>query len=181
MLETKKKNGTLNHSEETKQKISAAHKGLKPSESTKQKISTSKTGKHLPKWSEERKATLSNKYKGDGNPMFHKRNKDYMTESDYEQYKKHLSDSLKGHAVSEETKQKISQTRKLNGKSAGGNNVKAKTIFCIEDNLLFTTLTACANYYNLSRYIMTEIAKTGYYTPLDKHFKILNKNEEKDK
>lgn len=57
MLETKKKNGTLNLSEETKRKISESQKGKKMSDAARKKMSESRKGK-VP-WNKGKKYTIS--------------------------------------------------------------------------------------------------------------------------
>lgn len=173
-IDTKKQNGTLTHSEETKNKISISHKGKKHSIETKQKLSKIKAGIPGQKWNDERKQKYSKDRTGCGNPMYGKANKDFMTEEEYEIYRKHLSESLMGHAVSDETKKKISEKSKINSGFIGGRNPKAKQIICIEDNITFETLKDCAEYYNIPRYKMTSIAKDGFYDILNKHFIIKN-------
>lgn len=156
--------------EETKQKISDSHLGYKHTEDAKKKMSNSKKGKPGRIWTEEQKQSLSAKKIGTGNSMYGKKNKDFMSVEKYELYKKHLSDSLKGHEVSEETRQKIKEKTVARGSFVNGANPKAKKIRCIEDDFVFDTLKECALYYDIPRYLMTEIAKTGYYEKLDKHF-----------
>ncbi len=173
MLNTKRKNGTLQHSQETKRKISESNKGKEISQAQREKIRKAHLGKHLPKWSQERKDSLSEKRKGENNPMFGKHVKDFMTEDAYKSMLLHISESLKGHVESDETRQKISEKLKISSAFIGGKNPKAKRIKCIEDDVVFDTLKDCALYYNIPRYLMTEIAKSGEYLPLNKHFEIV--------
>ena len=161
------------HSDEVKLKISKSHIGKRHAQETKLKMSIAKQGKPGNKWSEESKANLSARYKGSGNPMYGKSNKEFMTDEEYNLYKQKLSKALIGHEVSEETRRKLSKAAA--GRFSGGRNPKAKHIFCIEDNLTFNTLAECANYYNLARYKMTAIAKSGYSNELQKTFKILER------
>lgn len=155
--------------EETKQKISNSHLGYRHTEEAKQKMSDSRKGKPGRKWTDEQRKSLSDKKKG---KVVGKNVKDYMTPEKYELYRQHLSDSLKGHEVSEETRQKIKEKTVARGAFINGANPKAKKIRCIEDNIVFDTLKECAQYYNIPRYLMTRIAKNGYYEKIDKHFKV---------
>lgn len=93
----------LQHSEETKKKISEARKGKKLSEETKKRISEAKRGKHHPN-SEETKKKISEAMKG------HKVS---------EETKKKISEALKGKPSpnkgkhhTEETKRKMSEAMK---------------------------------------------------------------------
>ena len=155
--------------EKTKQKMSNSHLGYRHTEEAKQKMSSSRKGKPGRKWTDEQRKSLSDKKKG---KVVGKNVKDYMTPEKYELYRQHLSDSLKGHEVSEETKQKIREKTVARGDFVNGANPKAKKIRCIEDNIVFGTLKECAQYYDIPRYLMTEIAKNGYYEKIDKHFKV---------
>lgn len=103
-LDTRRKNGTLKHSEETKKKISEATKGRTPwdkgikrgpcSEETKKKISEANKGKHL---SEETKKKIGLGNKGNKRPDL----------AEYNRNHKHL-----GKKHSEEAKKKMSDVRK---------------------------------------------------------------------
>ena len=110
------------HSEETRKKLSENRKGMQHSEETRKKLSESNKGKHhseetRKKFSENRKG----KYTGENNPM----------------YGKHLS---------EESKKKISEARK--GKYVGENSPSAKKVFC--SGMIFPTGKLCAKFYNVS-------------------------------
>ena len=71
------------HTEETKQKMSEAHKGKKHTEETKQKMSDS--------------------HKGENSPMYGKKHS--------EEVKQKMSEAHKGKKLSEETKQKMSEAK----------------------------------------------------------------------
>lgn len=116
--ETKQKLSNIrkgkHHTEETKQKLSEIHKGKKPWNNGKnwsveviEKIRISNTGKHH---TEESKKKMSSKRKGDLNPMYGKSIKDYMSEENFDEWRKKQSDSHKGKKFSEEHKQKIRES-----------------------------------------------------------------------
>lgn len=161
------------HSEAAKRKIAISHTGKQVSLETRQKISKAKTGQPGHLWTDEAKAQLSALYKGSGNPMYGKSNKDYMSEEDYALYRKHLSESLMGHEVSEETRRKIGANSAKRCKGSG--NPRARRVLCIEDNIIFGTITECGQYYGHSRRWANDIVKAGYSKTLDKHFKLLPK------
>lgn len=66
------------------------------------------------KFSEERKKEYSEKFKGEGNPMYGKNVKDYMTEEQIASWRKNMSEARKGMKFTEEHKKAISEnsTRK---------------------------------------------------------------------
>ena len=111
-------------SEEIKKKISEANKGEKNpmfgkhlSEEIKKKISETKKGKHH---SEETKQKMSESRKGEKNPMYGKNAEDYMTEEAIKERRRKMSESHKGEKcylygkhLSEETKRKMSEAKKL--------------------------------------------------------------------
>lgn len=159
------------HTEETKSKISCSHIGMVASTETREKMSENRRGKGLGRvMSDEHKETLRNRMSGDDNPMKKVQGgvRGYMSDEEYIAYTKKLSESLMGHPVSEETKRKIGEKSK--GRISGGKNPKAKKIRCVEDNVVFSTLSECGSYYNLSRTQMTNVAKTGYSKEINKHF-----------
>lgn len=86
------------HSEETKQKISEAHKGMKLSKATKQKMSNSHRGVKRTPHSEQTKRKISEAHKG-------VRRGPHSEES-----KRKISEAKFGKHRSEETKRKISET-----------------------------------------------------------------------
>lgn len=129
----KKRWETLELSEETKNKLSKIRKGCHLTEETKNKISLSKkgkqpwnTGKHLSEetiekirisntgkhHTEESKIKMSEKRRGELNPMYGKSIKDYMTEENIEKWRENISETLKGRKFSEEHKKKISEALK---------------------------------------------------------------------
>ena len=99
------------------------HLGYRHTEEAKQKMSDSRKGKPGRKWTNEQRKSLSDKKKG---KVVGKNVKDYMTPEKYELYRQHLSDSLKGHEVSEETRQKIREKTAARGDFINGANPKAK-------------------------------------------------------
>lgn len=86
----------INHTEETKNKISEKAKGRIPSEETRDKIRNANLGK---KRTDETKAKLSNSLKGENNPNWGK--------SPSEETREKLRIAITGMKRSEETKQKI--------------------------------------------------------------------------
>ena len=78
-----------------------------------------------------------------------------------------------GHEVSEETKRKIGENSAKRCKGAG--NPRARRVLCIEDNIIFGTITECSQYYGHSRRWANDVIKAGYSKMLNKHFKILDK------
>ena len=128
--------GKGKHSEETRKKLSEAHKGEKhhmygkhPSEETRKKISESNKGKHT----------------GENNPMFGKHPS--------EETRKKLSEAHKGekHPMfgkhhSDESRNKMSNAHK--GKYVGENSPNAKKVLC--NKQIFTTAKECSEYYNVN-------------------------------
>ena len=161
------------HTKEVKDKIASSHLGKKASLEARKKMSLARLGKPGNKWSDKSKTRLSVRYSGDGNPMFGKNIKDYMTVESYELYRKHLSEALLGHAVSEETRRKIGEKSAQRCKGAG--NPRARRVLCVEDNIIFGTITECGSYYGHSRRWANDVVKSGYSKKLDKHFKLLDK------
>ena len=98
-------------SEETKKKLSEAHKGKTHSEESKRKMSEVNKGKTL---SEEHKIKLSEAKKG---KTFSEESKRKMSEAHKgktfsEEHKRKISETNKGRTLSEETRRKISEARK---------------------------------------------------------------------
>ena len=160
------------HSETTKLKISVAHTGKIVSKETCEKISKARKGKPGRTWTEDARKALSNKHTGVGNPMHGQNIKNFMTEDAYASYKQNLSKALIGHEVSEETRKKLAAAGSR--RFSGGGNPKAKRVLCVEDGLVFETLTECGAYYGQARHKMTKIAKNGYSAELDKTFRIIS-------
>jgi len=97
-------------SEETKEKISKAHKGKKLSEETKQKLRKANSGENHPFYGKKR-PDISKKYKGEGHPFYGKKHT--------EETKKKISEKLKGRIppnknipMSVEQKLKLSKLQK---------------------------------------------------------------------
>jgi hypothetical protein len=98
-------------SEETKKKLSEAHKGKTHSEESKRKMSEVNKGKTL---SEEHKRKISEAKKG---KTFSEESKRKMSEVNKgktlsEEHKRKISETNKGRTLSEETRRKISEARK---------------------------------------------------------------------
>jgi len=89
------------------------------SEEAKLKIGSYHKGKII---SQEHRDSLSNHFSGEGNPFY-------------------------GVKHTDETKELLSKKRIDSGNSKGGNNIKAKKVFC--DGLFFTCAQECADFYNI--------------------------------
>ena len=159
------------HPEEVKRKIAASHIGKIMSVESREKMSKAKQGKPGRVWTVESKAKLSSHRTGEQNPMYGKNVKDYMSEDAYDLYRKHLSEALIGHEVSEETRRKIGENSAQRCKGAG--NPRARRVLCVEDNIIFGTITECGQYYGHSRRWANDVVKAGYSKTLNKHFKLL--------
>lgn len=168
-VESSKLNKGKKLSEEHKRKISIALSGKTHSVETKKKMSESyDPSKHMiseelrkqyseaaterfkgKKQTEEFKKHLSEIRKGEKNPMFGKSNKLFMSDEKYEEYKKKLSNSLKGHHVSDETREKIRQ--KTKARVQGKNNPKAVKVKIKELNKTFYTIGECCEFLGVNR------------------------------
>lgn len=110
-------NGTGTISDETKQKISEAHKGKHHSEEHKRKISESEKGRKL---SEETRKKISEALKRNANntgkhlseEIKRKISEAHKGKSHSEEHNRKVSEALKGKHMSEEAKRKISEARK---------------------------------------------------------------------
>ena len=107
--------------EETKQKISGSLKGKNIGENHPM------YGKHL---SKEHKQKISEKLSGENNPMYGKKG---ILSPNY------------GKTFTEEHKKKISESHK------GKNNPSSKSVYVIELDMTFDTITECAKYLNCSK------------------------------
>lgn len=94
----------MNHSAETRAKMSASHKGKPKSEAAKRKMSEAHKGKHL---SEEHRKAISETLKIS---MVGKN----VGKKHSEETKRLISEQLKGHLTSDETRKKISDANKGN-------------------------------------------------------------------
>ena len=92
-------------SEESRRKMSEARKGMTFSEETRRKMSEAKRGKPM---SEEARRKLSESLKGRKRPPFSEEWKRKLSES----HKMKISESHKGSKMSEEQKRKISEAKK---------------------------------------------------------------------
>lgn len=113
------------HSKETGEKISKSNMGKKHTKESKKKISDSNKGKIL---SNEHRKKLSVSKKGIKFTKEHKRN---------------LSIAHTGKIVSKETKKKQSISHSLN-------HPTIRAVKCIEDDLIFPSITKTAIHYNVS-------------------------------
>lgn len=168
-IEASKLNKGKKLSDEVKRKISLGLSGKTHSEETKRKMRESwdaskhvlseegrkKLSENASKRFKGKKKTddfrnhLSEIRKGEGNPMFGKPNKLFMSDEKYEEYKKSLSESLKGHSVSEETREKIRQ--KTKARVQGENNPRAKKVKIVELNKTFGTIKQCCDFLGVDR------------------------------
>lgn len=143
------------HKPETIEKMKKSYDITKHklTDETKQKLSKLATQRFKgSKKDESFKRHLSEIRIGENNPMYGKCNKDYMTDEAYTQYKKHLSESLKGHIISDETKRKIGEKTKM--RTQGAMNPRARKVKIIDLNIEFGTIIECANYLNISRHLI---------------------------
>lgn len=85
--------------------------------------------------------------------MYGKTNKEFMTDAEYEKYKKSLSKALMGHSTSEETRKKIGEKTKL--RTQGGDNPRAKKVKIKELNKIFVTISDCAKFIGVNRNTIT--------------------------
>ena len=108
-------------SKEHKQKISESLKGKNIGENHPM------YGKHL---SKEHKQKLSEKLSGENNPMYGKKG---ILSPNY------------GKTFTEEHKKKISESHK------GKNNPSSKSVYIIELDMTFDTITECAKYLNCTK------------------------------
>lgn len=156
-------------SQETREKISKANKGRVHSAETKEKMRNSYDPKKHILTEEQRKMLsenarnrftgvkktddfkkhLSEIRSGSGNTMYGKCNKDFMTEEKYAEYRKHLSESLRGRSYSEETRKKIGE--KTKERVQGGDNPRAVQVRIVELNKTFSTIQECAEYIGVNR------------------------------
>lgn len=118
-------------SDETKKKLSESHKGLKVSEEIKQKMSESTMGEK--------------------NPMYHKHHTEetrkIMSEKKIGKYNGENNPHWGKHHT-EEAKQRLSQMRK------GGNNPKAKKVYCKELDMFFDTIKEAQDYVGIKSGIL---------------------------
>ena len=110
-------------SEETKQKLSEANKGRKRSEEHKKKISEANKGR---KHSEEEKRKISEANKGKKHPMYGKKHS--------EEHNKKISEACKGIKFSEEHKKKIGEAN-------------SKKVICVTTGEIFNSQKDASNYY----------------------------------
>lgn len=172
--ESSKLNKGKKLSEEHRRKISLSLSGRTHSEGTKRKMSESyDPSKHIVsdelrkmlsenatkrfkgvKKSEEFRKHLSEIRTGSGNTMYNKSNREFMTEEEYEKYRKKLSESLKGHTTSEETRRKIGEKTKL--RTQGGMNPRATKVKILELNMVFDTIAECSSYIGINRNVINK-------------------------
>lgn len=140
------------HSKETIEKMKNSYDPSKHivSDELKKKLSenASKRFKGMKK-PEKFKKHLSEIRSGSGNTMYGKCNRDFMSEEKYEQYRKNLSKSLKGHLVSDETRKKIGEKTKL--RTQGNMNPKATKVKIVELDKTFGTIKECSAYIGVDR------------------------------
>jgi group I intron endonuclease len=127
---------------EYRKKLSNAQQGRIVTEETKQKLRKSNLGKLMGD-REKQKETLRDMWK-DPNSIYNS-----------PEFRKRLSESSKGHSVSEETREKIRQT-KIGGKN--GMAVKIKV-----DEEIFETRRLCAEKFGISETAVTKRCKSKHF------------------
>lgn len=140
------------HSEETKRKMSKSYDPSKHtvSDELRKKLSVNATKRFKGvKKTEKFRKHLSEIRTGSGNTMYGKTNRDFMTEEEYSRYREKLSESLKGHSVSEETKEKIRQ--KTKARVQGKDNPRATKVKILELNRVFDTIGECCKFLGVNR------------------------------
>ena len=152
--------------EETKRKLSEAHKGKpsphkgKPkSEETRHKMSEAKKGKPLKPRSEEHRQHLSEALKGKPSPTKGKPKS--------EEHKKALSEAQKGKPKSEEHKRKMSEAQK--GLFAGDKNPRARAVICLNTKQVFTTGKEACEWCGLKNSVSISFACNGKKETAGKH------------
>lgn len=127
---------------EYRKKLSNAQQGRIVTEETKEKLRKSNLGKLMGD-REKQKETLRDMWK-DPNSIYNS-----------PEFRKRLSESSKGHSVSEETREKIRQT-KIGGKN--GMAVKIKV-----DEEIFETRRLCAEKFGISETAVTKRCKSKHF------------------
>lgn len=125
-----------------KQKLRESKVNFTISEETKRKISNANKGRVMGN-REKQKETIKNMWK-DPNSIYNSI-----------EYRENLSRSLKGHEVSEETREKIRQT-KLGSKN--GMAIKIKV-----DDMVFETRRECAAYFGISETAVSKRCKSKHF------------------
>lgn len=148
-----------NHTEESRKKLSEAHKGKTRSEESRRKQSEANKGKNNPFYgknhSEETRKKMSENhvdFKGENHPN----------------YGKHLS---------EESRKKISEAKK--GKNKGKNNPRAIKIYCVELDMYFDTIKQASEILGCDRNNISSVLRGKSKTAGGYHFIYANEvNEE---
>jgi group I intron endonuclease len=144
------------HSEETRRKISEAHKEKNISEETRKKLSELNKGKHL---SEETKKKIGDSHKGEKHWNFGKHPSEETLKKMRdakkgkhisEETRRKMSESNKGKTKSEETCKKLSEANK--GKPPSEETLKKvrKKVICVETQESFDSLTEAGKKYNVA-------------------------------
>lgn len=92
-----------------------------------------------------------------------------------EQHKKKISEALKNRTFSEETRIKMSEAKKKAGTFKGKNNPKATQVICLENQIIYDTITEAANSTNTSRDGISKCCKGLQKTANKKHWAYYNK------
>lgn len=161
-------------SEETRQKMSAARMGHETSEETRQKIRKALTGRKLSDDHVAKVRAYAETRKGVPLPEETKQkiSKALTGQIRSEEYRQHIREAHLGKIFkSEETRQKISESKKASPRTPrGSDNPKAHSVICVETGEVFETLTRAAeakgikSVSNLSRSCRNKNVKCGGYT-----------------
>lgn len=175
-------------SEETRQKMREAHRGHETSAETRRKISEALKGRHLSAEHAAKVRAYAESRKGSRLPDETKQkiSKALTGQNRSEEYRQHIREAHLGKIFhSEETKRKISETKKNSPSTPrGGANPKAHRVVCVETEEVFETLADAAkekgikSVANISRSCRNKNVKCGGYTwRYYEDFNSANKNE----
>ena len=147
--------------EETRKKLSEAHKGKTHTEEHRKKVSEAKKGKNNPMYgkhhSEEHRQKISEAMKGKNKgKTFTKEHRKHVSEA-----QKGRTSPRKGKTLSEETRKKISE--KAKGKNG-------KQIYCIELDKYFDTITEAGEFVGCSMKNISSVLHGKTKTAKGYHF-----------
>lgn len=143
------------HTQESKKKMSEAHKGKEPwnkgktniySKEVIEKLRNAKLGKKL---SKSHKANIRKAQSGENHPMFGKKHS-LETRRKISEARKGQPSPRKGVKLSEETKAKLSQSKKGQG---------TKKVICITTNKIFDSIKEAAEFYDCNKSSITQCCK----------------------
>lgn len=168
-------NGKL--SEETKQRISKANKGKFIGENSPN------YGKHL---TEETKQKISKankgRLKGEKHPFYGKTGENSVNYGKHhsEETRKKMSKANKGRILTEEWKNKVSETRKQKEVAKGYKNPSAKAVFCYEFNEIRLTAKEWSIKLNIDLSSIIKCCKEKYKSAKGYHFRYATEEEIKE-